>query len=235
MPAHRAEPPDLTAASPGQVRRIVSSRPALGFALLLAAGFALFAVIHRQLSTAGGQAPALLIAIAWLAGCALMAGFGAGRPVATLLLTAAALVAVGAHWGWLVGRVDYVYLAQHAGSHALLGAWFGATLLGARRGRGDPLITRLATRVHGPLPPAIRRYTGAVTVMWTGYFALMALASCLLFAFGSLAAWSTLANLLTLPIIIALFIAEYAVRLRRHPDFEHVSILAGIRAFMRRG
>ena len=61
----------------------------------------------------------------------------------------------------------------------------------------------------------------------------MALASCLLFAFGPLQAWSILANLVTLPLIVAIFIVEYLVRLRLHPDFEHVSILEGVRAFMR--
>jgi uncharacterized membrane protein len=72
-----------------------------------------------------------------------------------------------------------------------------------------------------------------VTGVWTAYFVLMAIASLALFIFGSLQAWSTLANLVTMPLVILLFIVEYLVRLRLHPDFEHVSILAGVRAFMK--
>ena len=76
------------------------------------------------------------------------------------------------------------------------------------------------------------RYTRGVTVLWTAYFLLMALASCALFAFGSLRAWSILANVVTLPLIGLIFVAEYLVRLRLHPRFEHVSLLDGVRAFM---
>ena len=50
---------------------------------------------------------------------------------------------------------------------------------------------------------------------------------------GWLQAWSTLANLVTLPLIVGIFIVEYLVRLRLHPDFEHVSIIEGVRAFMK--
>jgi uncharacterized membrane protein len=53
------------------------------------------------------------------------------------------------------------------------------------------------------------------------------------FAFGSLQTWSVLANLVTLPLVVTLFVVEYLVRLRLHPDFEHVSILEGVRAFMK--
>ena len=72
-----------------------------------------------------------------------------------------------------------------------------------------------------------------MTALWAGYFILMAVASCAVFAFASIQAWSTLANLVTLPLVVALFVVEYAVRLRLHPDFEHVSILDGVRAFMK--
>ena len=94
------------------------------------------------------------------------------------------------------------------------------------------LITRLALRVHGSLPPAMVRYTRGVTALWAAYFLLMALASCALFVFGSLRAWSILANLVTLPLVALIFVGEYLVRLRLHPRFDHVSLLDGVRAFM---
>ena len=42
----------------------------------------------------------------------------------------------------------WLYLAQHAGVHLALGAWFGATL----RPGAEPLVTALARRVHDLTP-----------------------------------------------------------------------------------
>ena len=218
--------------APGAGRRI-PTRLAVATVTALAAGSALVYLIHVLLSSADGSPLALLIAVGWTAACAVTTSLGSRHRSAGLLLTAAALGLVAWTWDWLQARVDLIYLIQHAGSHALLGIWFGGSLLGARRGTSRPVITRLATRVHGQLPGPIERYATWVTAVWTAYFLLMALASCLLFAFGPLQAWSILANLVTLPLIVAIFIVEYLVRLRLHPDFEHVSILEGVRAFMR--
>jgi len=218
--------------APGTGRRI-PKRLAVATAAALGAGFALVYLIHvLLLSNEEGSTLALLIAVGWTLACAVMTSLGSRHRLAGLLLTALALIVVGRYWDWLQARVDVVYLIQHAGSHALLGIWFGGSLLPGRNG-GQPLITRLATRLHGTLPPAIARYTARVTAVWAAYFLLMTLASCVLFAFGSIRAWSILANLVTLPLVIAIFVVEYLVRLRLHPDFEHVSILEGVRAFMR--
>jgi len=218
--------------APGTGRRI-PTRVAVATAAALAAGFALVYLIHVLLSSHEGGSLALLIAVGWTGACAVMTSLGSRHRIAGLLLTALALLLVGRYWDWLQARVDLVYLIQHAGSHALLGIWFGGSLLAARRGTGRALITRLATRLHGALPPAIERYTRVVTGVWTAYFLLMTLASCALFVAGSLQAWSILANLVTLPLVVAIFVIEYLVRLRLHPDFEHVSLLDGVRAFMR--
>lgn len=218
--------------APGTGRRI-PRRLAVATVATLLAGFGLVYLIHVLLSSSAGSPLALLIAVGWTAGCAVMTSLGSRHRVVGLLLTAVVLVVIGRHWDWLQARVDVVYLIQHAGSHALLGIWFGGSLLAARRGTGQAIITRLATRLHGQLPAPIRRYTAQVTALWTGYFLLMAAASCALFAVGSLQAWSVLANLVTLPLVVAIFIGEYLVRLRLHPDFEHVSILEGVRAFMK--
>ena len=217
--------------APGTGRRI-PKRLVAATAAALAAGFAVVYLIHVLLTHEEGSTPALLIAVGWTLACAVMTSLGSRHRLVGLLLTALALVVVGRYWDWLQARVDVVYLAQHAGTHALLGIWFAGSLLDGRNG-GQPLITHLATRLHGTLPPAIARYTARLTAVWATYFLLMALASCVLFAFASLQAWSILANLVTLPLVVAIFVVEYLVRLRLHPDFEHVSILEGVRAFMR--
>jgi uncharacterized membrane protein len=221
----------VTPQAPAGNRRI-APRVAVATVVLLLAGFGLVILIHLLLSNRQGE-PALLIAVAWTAGCAVLTSLGSRHRLAGLLLTGLGLCLTALCWGWLQARVDLVYLIQHAGSHAVLGCWFGGSLVAARKGTGHALITRLAMRLQGPLPAPIERYTAQVTVMWTAYFVLMTLASCLVFMFGSLQAWSALANLVTLPLIVALFVIEYLVRLRLHPDFEHVSILDGFRAFMK--
>lgn len=222
----------MTLPAPVPVRRL-SAPLALAAAAVLLGAFVLVILIHRSLSGQEHGPLALLVAVGWTAACAVMSSLGSRHRVGGLLVTALALILIALYWDWLQARVDLVYLIQHAGSHAVLGIWFGGSLLAARKGTGPAIITGLATRLHGPLPKPIVRYTTQVTAMWTIYFVLMAIASCAVFAFGSLQAWSVLANLVTLPLVVTLFVVEYLVRLRLHPDFEHVSILEGVRAFMK--
>ncbi|HKB83963.1 MAG TPA: hypothetical protein VKD04_12275 [Burkholderiales bacterium] len=104
---------------------------------------------------------------------------------------------------------------------------FGRTLRADRR----PLITLLATHVHGELPLEIARYTRRVTWAWSVFFAAMALTSVLLFLLEPLPIWSMFNNLLNLPLVVAMYLGEYAWRLRRFPDFPHASIATVFRAF----
>ena len=48
-----------------------------------------------------------------------------------------------------------------------------------------------------------------------------------------LEAWSLLANILTPLLVGAMFVLEYAVRLRALPNWEQVGILGSVRAFSR--
>lgn len=127
----------------------------------------------------------------------------------------------------LARHVERIYLIEHAGTMAIVALGFGTTL----RGNGPDLITWLATRVHGPLPPQVKLYTRQVTVAWTVLLAGIGLMSIMLYLTAPLAWWSTFAYLLTAPLIAAMFIIEYAIRLRRFPDFPHVSIFEGFRAW----
>ncbi|QXP83266.1 hypothetical protein [Methylococcus sp. Mc7] len=124
-------------------------------------------------------------------------------------------------------KVLYAYLAEHVGINLLLGWGFGSTLLAGR----EPLCTRLARSVHGALPPEVERYSRAVTAAWTAFFAGVAAVSLLLFFSASIDAWSIFANFVNLPLAVAMFVAEYRVRLRVLPDFPHASILTGFRSF----
>lgn len=234
MSTHRTESAELRApAAKPSTFAWTPTRSALVAGLALSAGIVLAVLIHWLLIDSRGQGLALVIAAGGLTAAGVAASLGSSHRVAALLVTAVGVGSVLWAWDWLLAHVDWIYLAQHAGSHVVLGLWFGGSLISLRNGTGDALITRWATRLHGTLPPSLRRYTAQITALWAGYFWLMALASMMLFAFGSTTAWSILANLVTLPLIVAIFLVEYRVRIRLHPDFEHASILDGVRAFMK--
>lgn len=81
--------------------------------------------------------------------------------------------------------------------------------------------------------PEVLRYTRRVTAAWTLLFVALFAASCALFFGGFVAAWSLLANIVSPLLLGAMFVVEYAVRLRVLPHWERVGILGGIRAFSR--
>ncbi len=99
---------------------------------------------------------------------------------------------------------------SHWGIYSSLLVMFGLTL---RRDR-EPLITTMARRMHGELTPEMLRYTGQVTRVWTCFFAFQLTVSVSLFCFAPLIVWSTFVNILDLPMVAALFAAEYFCRLR---------------------
>lgn len=193
-----------------------------------AAGALAYAVAsHALMTRAQDSAWALAIvlgpvvvlgaAAAWGAGRRLLA---AGGGIVALLLALQAWSGHGLPARWL-------YLAQHAGVHLALAAWFGATL---RRG-AEPLVTALARRMHGSLTPDLVRYTRKVTLAWTLYFIGMTAASLLLFATGRFDDWSLLANILTPVFTAAFFVGEYLLRYRLHPEFERVSLQQALQAY----
>lgn len=133
---------------------------------------------------------------------------------------------------YLLGRFDppgvaAAYGLPHAGSYVLLLWFFGRTL---RRGH-EPLITRLARRVHGGLPAYMETYTRRLTVAWCVFFAAQLISSAALFALASLDTWSLFINLLNLPLVALMFIGEYLYRVSRYPTYRHASIMTAIRAF----
>ena len=172
-------------------------------------------------------------AVAALFGPMLLAVAGAAaqrRHAPTLALVAAggalllALVAAGG-----LGDVKRLYVAQHAGVHALL---FAACAASLRPGRLS-WIGQAAQRVHGALSPSMAAYTRGLTRLWAAYFALMALASLAVYAACDWATWSLLANVAT-PALIALFVAgEYVLRYRLHPEFARATFADSVRAWSR--
>lgn len=169
-----------------------------------------------------------LLAIAPFAAIAAAFAWQSPRRIRMLGLLALATLALAVAWPTLARNVGWLYFVQHVGTNLLLGIGFGRTLAAGR----EPMCTRIARTMHGSVSPALARYTRQVTVAWTAFFAATAAISCLLFAFGSIEAWSTFANLLTMPLVGLMFVAEYLVRLRLLPE-DRSSILDAVRAYRR--
>ena len=151
------------------------------------------------------------------------------------LLAALALLATAAlAWhAWRGGGLapGSIYVAQHVAIHVLLAFVFGLTLVGGR----ESLVTALARRVHGTMTPAMLVYSRRVTVVWTCYFVAMALLSLALYELAPFATWAAFANLATPLAMIALFVGEYLLRYRLHPEFERATLSQALNAYADRG
>jgi uncharacterized membrane protein len=127
-----------------------------------------------------------------------------------------------------LSAIQWVNLIPNTLIYGSLAWMFGRTL-----SKGQiPLITQLATKIQGELPPEIHRYTRQVTVAWTLFFAVSALLGIGLYYFVSFAAWSLFSNVYSTPLLIAMFVLEYAYRLLRYRQFKHPSLSDGMKAFM---
>ena len=148
-----------------------------------------------------------------------------------LLWTAAlATAAVGVY---LVEQQQHLGLAAtNALTHAAINLcllWvFGRTLVGGR----EPLITGFARRFHGTIPPHIEAYTRGVTWLWCVFFLAQVAMSALLAAFAPLALWSFFVNVLSTPLVVLTFVAEYAYRSVRFRRYPHASLLKGMQLFV---
>jgi uncharacterized membrane protein len=186
-----------------------------------------YSVLAHYTNAARTETLGLAIAVAPLMLVLLSLAWNASHRKSMLLLFCIACAAFGLAWRRVEHHYSLVYWLEHAGTELALAYTFARTL----RAGGVPLCTRFARIVHGSLSPALERYTRQVTVAWVWFFSAMAAASTLLFFAAPLEAWSVFSNFLTAPLIALMFVAEYAVRRRRHPDADHAGILDGIRLF----
>jgi len=201
----------------------------------LAVGIIAYPVLAHYSSTSSVAAtwPSLGVAISLTPSLAILLWLAWRSPKRLLMLVLCAAVGVllALFWGALQRNFSWVYFLQHVGTNLMLAAVFGATLV---RGR-QPLCTQFAEAVHrSGLAPEELRYTRQITWAWTVFFLAMSLVSSVLFCCASIEAWSVFANFLSFPLIVLMFVLEYAVRLRKLPDMEKHSIMVGVRAFWKR-
>ncbi len=132
------------------------------------------------------------------------------------------------YWPQLRQNIALLFFIQHLGTNLALGTLFGRSLLGD----GEALITQLSRAVHqGELSERKRRYTRQATLAWTIFFLTNALLSTGLWVFAPLSAWSVYANLLSMPLLAAMFIAEHFWRVHALLPKKWPSIAQVIRAY----
>ena len=193
--------------------------------LLLGAGYSVLA--HLAAASTTPDRLDALVAVLPLLGLAFVMAWRSSRRTVMLALCLAACAGLYAMSAWLVAHYHWVFLLQHAGVYALLCAAFGRTL---RSGR-TPMVTALARIVHRTMSPALIGYTRSVTWAWTLYFGCIAGLSLLLFWLAPIAVWSAFANLLGVPLLVLMFVGEYAVRCCVLPASDRAGPLDAIRAY----
>ena len=196
-----------------------------GAIVLLGLGYAVAS--HLAAATATPDLLGALVAIVPLLGLALVMAWRSPQRVLMLALFLAACAVLYAVSDWLVGHYNWVFLLQHAGMYGLLCAAFGRTLQGGK----TPMISHFAGIVHGALSPALARYTRSATWAWTVYFGGIATLSLILFWLAPVPVWSAFANLLGIPLLVLMFVGEYAVRCYVLPAADRAGPLEAIRAY----
>jgi uncharacterized membrane protein len=216
--------------------------------ILLGVSYPLFA--HVAILSARPEMIAASIGL--LAVLVLFPGLRAGRPLAWVLLVAAAFGL------YVVARSGQTILLLFVPPILLNGfmAWvFGSTLLHGR----TPLIERAIILLHGSskaVTSDMAAYARRLTLVWTILFVALATINFVLAALARpgglllaaglhpsitipLEVWSLFANVLNYVIVAAMFFLEYQVRLRRFPQqsygsfFNFIRRLAGVGAMFR--
>lgn len=193
--------------------------------IALAVGYALLA--HHTNATPGNERLGAFVALAPILLAAISLAWRSRHRIFVLGLLAVGSIALFATWGTIEHHYSSIYWIEHAGMQSLLCLAFARTMAEGR----EPMCTYFARLVHGPLTPAVLRYTRQVTMAWSVFFGMVAAISTIIFFAAPLTTWSLFANFFTAPLICLMFIAEYAVRRHTDLDMEHVHILAAVKAF----
>jgi uncharacterized membrane protein len=180
---------------------------------------------YSNTHASGGLGAALALTPLLAAGLALL--WRVSNLVIALLAGIVAAVLLYDCWALFEQNFSIVYLLQECGMYGLLAFGFGHSL----RGDQIALCTRFADQLHGPLSEREVRYTRRVTAAWSAFFATITLIILLLYVLTPRAVWSAFVNLIAIPLIALMFVAEYAVRRRVLPQSYHSGILASVRIF----
>lgn len=196
------------------------------------AGLSLFALypllVHGAIVADLDADTALVLALVQAGVTGLVVGRAAPR--FRWIALAGAIALFGLSWRSARDGLLAASAISHAAIYVGLLALFGRTLLAGR----EPLITWIARRIRGSLTDEMLVYTRRVTIAWCLFFAGQLAMSALLFALAPPTVWSFFINVLDLPLVAAMFLTEYAYRLRKFWNYSHGSIADVVRVFSER-
>lgn len=196
--------------------------------LLVAAGVVGYALLAHYTNThASASALGAVVALAPIMLAAFSFAWHANRRFSMLALLAVACIALAMSWSTLIQHFSRIYWIEHAGTQLALGLWFYRTLTNGK----EAACTCFARMVHGTLTPELERYTRQITAAWVIFFVVMAASSTIIYIAAPLATWSAFANFFTAPLTASMFLAEYVVRRRLHPEMDHAHILDAAKAY----
>lgn len=179
-----------------------------------------YAVLSHVAAATGGSGFAWLAWVCLVVPIALALPWKVGPAIAAALLAPLAWVPTDA-----LLKVPPVII------YAGLAAWFGRTLLPGRQ----PIISGFASLERGELEPVLARYTRRLTVMWSAFFAAMAVLSAALAVLADAETWSLFTNGVNYLLMALLFVGEYAYRRVRYSQYEHASFPRMIRMLFTAG
>ena len=183
---------------------------------------------HYSNSVAGGRDLGAALALAPITVIATILAWRTTPPAIAALLSASLAGLIVGLWPVLRQNYPLINLVQDSSVYGLLGFTFGRSLLPGR----VALCTQLADKEHGPLSVPEVRYTRQVTAAWTLFFFVITAASILLFVSAPLRIWSLFINFCVLPLVGAMFIAEYQIRRRILPEVKRTGLLATLRVYL---
>jgi uncharacterized membrane protein len=183
---------------------------------------------HYSNSMAGGRDLGAALALAPITVVATILAWRTAPPAVAALLYAGLAGLIAGLWPVLRQNYPLINLVQDSSVYGLLGFTFGRSLLPGR----VALCTQLANKEHGPLSAPEVRYTRQVTAAWTLFFFVITAASILLFVSAPLRIWSLFINFCVLPLVGAMFIAEYQIRRRILPGVKRTGLLATLRVYL---
>jgi uncharacterized membrane protein len=201
-----------------------------GGLLFVLGGLVPVLIYHLSFATQSAMLTGIAVAvqvtaIAWIAAGRLPNRYRAAVALAGLAAVAALLLGLGLparSAGLAVGG------ACHAVAYTSLLVWFAASL----RVGHEPVVTGFARRMRRTMPAKVVRYTRHVTVAWSAFFAAQLLVSAALLAAAPSGLWASFVNVWSLPLVVAMFLAEFACRLvlfRQEPRTGLFATLAGLR------
>lgn len=130
--------------------------------------------------------------------------------------------------GHLQAHTPLIYYLQHLGIMCCGAIGFGMSLIPPN----EALCTRFARYAHNELTPELQRYTRGATIAWTLFFVIMAVISTLLFTSPlPFSVWIAFDTLFTLPLVMLMFAAEYAVRCALLPKVAGQGVTSAYRAY----